>query len=382
MAGGSSDGFIPESGITEDHFEKFRQAAIDEKVIALVRHTNRKSTDLIKLGCPGKPMAIKLSTSESTGVVTAANQNEIDTAQREGYLVVDPSRRVARGYTTQGGQRTPVELPLQNVFWQVEPGQLIDGKLKRPLVGDYDLMSVIEPRNPGQNIALVASNGKPVDNVESPIVRRYKDRVNAQLDMPRIHHGAQDQYAGFRGGATAFLPDGRMIFLPDALAVEEFFDLIGRQTRMGHYPSPPLRRNGIRVVPARMLASRLKSKATAVATSQAGAELLGQSIGGFFQWLGDIGTRRAIQHELSTTHAQEIADEFARGNGVLVIVRMQEWIIPDFNGMRARGLLSVYVEGGPTMEAALDEWRKPKWLQGPPWGWRTYEEHYWLDPTY
>jgi hypothetical protein len=375
--------FIPESGMTNEHFEKFQEAAKDQQVIALVRHTNTKSTELIKRGCPGKPMSIKINTSEVTGVVTASNPGEVETAQREGYYVVEPGNRVARGYMTQNGRRVLTELKLANPFWTVAPGQLIDPKLQKPLAGDYDLMSVIDPRTPGQNIAAVASDGRTIANVESPIVKRFKDSVNGKLDMPRVHHGAQDQYAGFRGGATAFFPDGRVLFLPDAAAVEEFFNLIGRQTRLGRYPSPSsLQRNGIRVVPARGLSVKLKEKGRAIAGNQAAMEWLGQTLGVSIQWLGDIGTRRQIQRELTTTHAKEIEENLAGGRGVLVIIRMQEWIIPDFNGMRARGLLAVYVEGGETQGAALDRWQKPKLLKGPPWGWRTYEEYFWLDPKY
>ena len=382
MASGSSNGFIPESGMTKDHFEKFQQAAQDLQVAALVRHTNAKSTDLIKRGCPGKPMSIKINTSDATGVVTAGGADEVAVAQREGYFVVDANRKVARGFITENGQRKPAEIPLQNVFWQVEPGQLIDPKLKKPLVGDYDLMSVIDPRSPGRNVALVASEGEKLDNVEGPEAKRFKNHVNSLLDMPRVHHGAQDQYAGFRGGATVFFPDGRVLFLPDAAAVAEFFDVIGRQTRLGRYPAPPLRRNGIRIVPTRSLAQKLKQRGKIIVGNRDGAEFVGQALGGLFQWLGDIGTRRQIQHELATTHAAEIEDHLIQGHGVLVIIRMQEWIIPDFNGMRARGLLGVYVEGGPSQEAALEEWQKPKIIKGPPWGWRTYEEYFWMDPKY
>jgi hypothetical protein len=283
----------------------------------------------------------------------------------------------------QNGKRVLEGRQITNPFWTVAPGQLIDPKLMKPLAGDYDLMGVMAPNNPGQNIALVASNGEKIDNVESPIVRRYKDAVNGKLDMPRVHHGAQDQYAGFRGGATVFFPDGRVLYLPDAAAVEEFYNLIGRQTRLGRYPAPPpLRRNGIRIVPAKSMSLKLKEKGKALAGNRDAVEWLGQSIGSAIQWLGDIGVRRQIHRELTTTHAQEIEDALARGHGALVIIRMQEWAIPDFNGMRARGLLGVYVEGGATQEQALDAWQKPKLVKSPPLGWRAYEEYFWIDPTH
>lgn len=374
--------FIPESGMTKEHFEKFQDATHEQQVVALVRHTNAKSTELISRGCPGKPKSIEIHTDTLTGVVTASNSLEIETARSEGYYVVEPGNRIARGYTSVNGRRVLTELKLTSPFWTVAPGQLIDPKLLKPLAGDYDLMSVIDPRSPGQNIALVASNGKKIENVESPIVKRFKDSVNVRLDMPRVHHGAQDQFSGFRGGATVFFPDGRVLNLPDETAVEEYFSLIGRQTRKGQYSSPPsLQKNGIRLVPARSLSITLKEKGRELAGNQAAMEWLGQTLGMSIQWLGDIGIRRQIKWELTTTHAKEIEENLAAGHGVLVIIRMQEWIVPDFNGMRARGLLDVCVEGGDTQEAALENWQKPKWLKGPPWGWRTYEEYFWIDPT-
>jgi hypothetical protein len=388
-------GFVAESGITEDHFKKFQEAAQEEQVIALVRHTNRKSTELIKKGCPGKPLNIKFHTSDTTGVVTAANSAEVNTARDAGYLVVDADR-LARGYIVQNGRRVEVEQRLQNAFWKVEPRQLIDPKLRKPLVGDYDLMGVVNPRNPGQNISLVASNGNVLADTTSPIVRQYAERVNAKLDMPRVLHGAQDQYkpqdpqrakdpfTGFRGGATVFLPNGQVIYLADEAAVRGFYDLVGRQTRVGQYLSRPMpiRRDGINVVPGRQLTQRLRARAATLGRNAGAVEFLGQSLGSAIQWLGDVGIRRNIQKELQSTHAKTIEDHLLNGNGVLVIVCMQEWYIPDFNGMRARGLLGVYIEAGRTQQAAMDNWMKPKLMKAPPWGWRTYAQYIWIDPAY
>jgi hypothetical protein len=87
-----------------------------------------------------------------------------------------------------------------------------------------------------------------------------------------------------------------------------------------------------------------------------------------------------VERELQTTHAATIATHLASGNGVLIVIRMQEWVVPDFNGMRARGLLGVYIEGGPTQAEALRAWNKPKLINQPPEGWRAYEQFIWIDP--
>jgi hypothetical protein len=257
-------------------------------------------------------------------------------------------------------------LKLDNVFWKLEPGQLIDGKLKKPLVADYDIMGVIDPKNPGQNIVTVSNNGVTVKDAISPMVRMVKDLLNQLFGRRRVMHGAQDQFAGFRGGATAFFPQRQFpnrqpLFMPDELAVEVFYDAIKRQTRVGVYASRHLNavQGGVRRVPARSFAM----------------------IGVGIQWLGDIATRRRIQEEIETKHADTIAQTLARGEGVLVIILMQEWERPDFNGMRARGLLAVYLEAGPTQEAAMQAWHQPSITIGPAKGWRTFEQYLWIDPT-
>ena len=99
--------------------------------------------------------------------------------------------------------------------------------------------------------------------------------------------------------------------------------------------------------------------------------MLGQLLGAGLQWHGDIGIQHNVEKQLNTTYAKAIAAHFSRGNGVLVIIHMQEWAQEDFNGMRARTLLGVSIEGGPNQKAALDRWQsQPRLLQGPAEGWR------------
>jgi hypothetical protein len=121
-----------------------------------------------------------------------------------------------------------------------------------------------------------------------------------------------------------------------------------------------------------------------VISNQAAMAIVGQALGAGIQALGDIGIRRRIRQELETTHAQAIASILSRGEGVLIIIRLQEWATPDFNGNRARGLLSVLVESGPTQQETLARWRRtPKYLQDAPRGWRVMPESYcWIPPRH
>jgi hypothetical protein len=234
-SGGSA--FIPQTGMTQGHFGAFKAAAKEADVIAVVRNTNPASAKLIEKGCPGKPLHFKFHTSDRTGVVMAETADDIRKAHQHGYFIVDPDG-VARRTVIRNGKEAVEEMRLQNPFWQLEKGQVIDPKLKKPVVGDYDLMGVIDPKAPGRNIALHASKGKTPDDISSPIVDRFAGVVNSKMDMPRVLHGAQDQFAGFRKGATAFLPDGTVKYLPDEAAVKQFYESIGRETIKGAYGRP------------------------------------------------------------------------------------------------------------------------------------------------
>ncbi|MEW4563145.1 hypothetical protein AB1K70_11500 [Bremerella sp. JC770] len=235
LYGRATKAYIRESGITKAHFNGFKAVAKEQKVIVVVRNTNPKSLDLIETHkCPPKAKNLEGIASTKTsdqGIVMAEN---VKAVQARGYAVVD-DKLVAR---TKDGKA--IDLP-PNKFWKLEKGQVIDVDSKKPVVGDYDLMGVIDPAAPGRNIALVSSNGELVADVSSPIVRRLKDVANHKFDAKRVLHGAQDQYAGFRGGATVIYPDGHATYLPDDAAVKAFYDSpsILRQTRTGKYESGP-----------------------------------------------------------------------------------------------------------------------------------------------
>ncbi len=133
------------------------------------------------------------------------------------------------------------------------------------------------------------------------------------------------------------------------------------------------------VVPGRNLVQQ--SRVQGIVGNQAAMAMLGQLLGQGIQFLGDVGIRRQVQQKLATTHAKGIESILAQGQGVLVIISMEEWEEPDFNGMRGRMLLEVYIEGGPTQAVALRNWQgTPKYLKGPAKGWRSFENYVWIDP--
>ncbi len=227
--------YFKESGMPRSHFRAMQASARETGMIGIVRNTNPKSIPLIEKGCPAKPLSIKANTDPMTGVVTVKTKDEIRAAVREGYYVVDVDG-VARRTIVRNGKVTVDELKIKNPFWQVRPNQVIvGGNPPKPMAGDYDLMGVVDPAAIGRNVSLVAKDGKKLIDVSGPNVTKFRSSINAKLDQNRVMHGAQDQFAAFRGGATVFYPDGRTVLLRSAKDVEDFYKAIGRQTRKGSY---------------------------------------------------------------------------------------------------------------------------------------------------
>ena len=227
------------AGITRSHHEVFVHAAKKEQLIIVVRHTNPKSIPLIEKGCPGKPKNLEfVNTSPDTGIVMATTTTDAVKAQRLGYYVVNPDGKTAARFVKMGDKEVAETITLKSPFWKVEKGQVIDPKLQKPVVGDYDLMGVINPKNPGQNVHLVADNYKLLDDVTNPLVQRAAKAVNDKLDMKRVLHGPQDAYKGFRKGATAYEPDGTVRHFVTEGEVKAYYESLGRQTRVGQHPRP------------------------------------------------------------------------------------------------------------------------------------------------
>jgi hypothetical protein len=111
------------------------------------------------------------------------------------------------------------------------------------------------------------------------------------------------------------------------------------------------------------------------------AALFGSLLGSLAQWIGDIGIQQQIRSRLENELRQAVSSLLMRGQGVLVIIRLQEWAIPDIQGRRARGLLGVHVQGGASQQAARQAWENtPRVLQGPPQGWRVATQYAWISP--
>lgn len=227
--------YVRKSGITPTHFKAFQEAARECVAIALVRNGKEAAIPLIQMGCPGKPKLFEpFNTDPLTGILTAKTEDDKRLVYENDYILVS-DQRIATRRLKNGTLET---VDLDHPFWRLEPGQVIDPASKKPIVGDYDLMGVFSPQNPGQNITLHSSYGKPLSNRTSPIIDKFTQTVNRKMDLPRVLHGAQDQYKGFRGGATAFFPDGTVDYMDSEADVKAFYESIGRQPITGSYKRP------------------------------------------------------------------------------------------------------------------------------------------------
>ena len=226
--------YIEESGITFPHYGIFEQAANALQRVIIVRNTNTLSTrPWIERGYPPKPRSIKIHTSHTTGKVTCVNPDEFTKARAAGFYVID-SDGFARN---AAGAALPQRFNLASEEEQNEVGQVIHPVQQRALVGDYDLLTVIDPLAPGRNIVLATANGEAVEDRLGPDVERVMDVINPRLDQPRIMHGAHDQWDDLpEGGSTVFYPDRSSEMIWNREEMTNFYALIGRQTIKGSYP--------------------------------------------------------------------------------------------------------------------------------------------------
>ncbi|MGH7935977.1 MAG: hypothetical protein ACREF8_03095 [Chthoniobacterales bacterium] len=223
--------YLPSSGITMAHFQVFQSVAQRLNRIIVARNTNTKSTYWIERGYPPKPKVLEaLHTDEKTGKVTATNPTEIAAARTAGFYVIDGDGIARRNRGEQLTKHFSFNTPDQNAA-----GQVIDPTRQLALVGDYDLMGVIDPNAKGRVITLVSSNGAPVENRTNPDVDRVINELNVMIGEKRVMHGPQDLYKGFRGACTAFLNDGNVEDLNSEQKARDFYARIGRETIAGSY---------------------------------------------------------------------------------------------------------------------------------------------------
>ncbi|MCD0459784.1 hypothetical protein [Roseiconus lacunae] len=235
-----------DAGMPASHFNVFKRVAANptHQRIIMVRQTNPKSVRWIQKGFPAKPKEIKMKTSPDTGIVTCKGADEIANAKatvRSGsdkkYYVVDSDRVTA---TDLNGNT----IDLSSADWPVRPNQVIDPVSQKPLVGDYDLMGVIDPNAKGRNLALAVDNtanartgrapGTLTDDFTNTDIKEVASQINRQLDQDRVLHGSQEAFDSLDNldpaeVVVAFFPDGNAVSF-NKEGLKYFYQSIGRST--------------------------------------------------------------------------------------------------------------------------------------------------------
>ncbi|MGV2338187.1 MAG UNVERIFIED_CONTAM: hypothetical protein LVR18_30315 [Planctomycetaceae bacterium] len=231
------------AGMLAKHAEAFAKVAVNTKKFIMVRFTNPAAMQWITKGYPAKPPCIKSKTSSETGLATISKDpakalNETRDALANGYYVV------GEDLVAQAAGEARLDLR-KSAEWPLRPGQIIDPHSRKPITGDYDLMGVVDPMNPGQNITLATSNGMPLADRTNPIVRMVTEQINKLMGDNRVMHGAHDNFSSLESagsGVIVFKPNGESKILATIDEMRNFYrdDLGGRQAVNGSYPRIPL----------------------------------------------------------------------------------------------------------------------------------------------
>jgi hypothetical protein len=98
--------------------------------------------------------------------------------------------------------------------------------------------------------------------------------------------------------------------------------------------------------------------------------------------LNSFALSKRVEDELKKLEPR-IEKVLPEKGGVLVIIGVKEWAIPDATGTRARSYLSMHIAGaGSSPKTVLGRYRSmPQLVQGTAKGWRRVEEYVWVTAT-
>lgn len=426
------------SGITMTHFIHIQEVATSEQRVLMVRLSKPAAIPLIEQGCPGKPKNLEfLNTDEGTGIATAKTSTQVKQAMDLGYFVVDADGKTAQRNAIENGKTVPQKITIGELKfkWQVRQGQVLDPKLLKPIVPDYDLAGQFDPKSAGRVLAGVTQDGELVKNFTNPEFERIAKALNAKMNpqgnprLDRVKHGPEEFYSGVRGGCMVFWPAppgshpsaGRVLLLWDELAVKEFLILVKRKTLtwkadMQSAPRPETREvRGRKIAqvytggwyaerkptpkelakmdqlallnrpsdPQRGKVAQLKEAGKGVLRNQNATMFLAEKFCDALQRRGYANIQSHIQNEL-TKHENSIAEILSRGEGVLVIIHMLQPLRPYETGHAAYpSFQGMYLQAGSNQQTALDTWLGQARIMKQDYEEhsQSYEEYIWVDPA-
>jgi hypothetical protein len=101
---------------------------------------------------------------------------------------------------------------------------------------------------------------------------------------------------------------------------------------------------------------QMKSPLRRAAGIQGAAAVVGFALGEAAMWLEDLVIRSQVREQIDSNYARAIDNVAARGDGLLVIVVLEEWAGPDDAGRKKKYFLMATVRGARTAKAAVTGW--------------------------
>lgn len=119
-----------------------------------------------------------------------------------------------------------------------------------------------------------------------------------------------------------------------------------------------------------------------VAANQNAMAALGIAFEAAGFWYQQKEMAAEVRRRLETKYRDYVQQAFSRGEGVLAIIYINEWILPDVNGFYPKMLAGVAVESGPTQDDAFYTYRSRQNLTpGPSPNCRIYEMYQWVSAS-
>ena len=202
------------SGMAGAHIKVVLEIAKERGLIIIFRNANPNCLKYIKRGFPAKPIEISAKTQKD-GLVRAISDAEYAQALNAGFMVVEKGgKKVA--YLDNAGKVVTKDLPksLANMSgytpWH---GHIIHKNAELPLTGDYDLLSILDPKDLNKNATGTILGGKGSKSLTNAHDNDVIEALNKGFGDKRVLHGTHENYSAISkgGDVTVFMPDGETV---------------------------------------------------------------------------------------------------------------------------------------------------------------------------
>jgi len=203
-------------GIPAEHVRAIRDAIMANnpmRFTVYVRAGKQNAIEWIRRGYPAKPREIKAETDNVIGLVIAKKKEEAEQAIAAGHYVVQ------NGKAVNGSTVAPIDaLP---EWGHMPDGLIIDKTTLKPFTSDFDIGYIANPQSTKQQLALVKSDVRKVEDYLDPREQAMIDNINHKMvelkGGGRIMHGPDNKFSNhYRNDPhLEFLPDGTVRILEE-----------------------------------------------------------------------------------------------------------------------------------------------------------------------